>query len=260
MAIFACTVISAPGVFAQEESPETAPDADLPSAAELQEKLRQWVETQRLISEEQIDWEAQKQSLSDLNALRQQEVAQLDELIEAAGTRLSDAETRREELNVEEGKLREQRDTWEKSIGELEAAARELLPKFPAPLKKQLSSAIKNLEAGPQADTPLQNRYRDVLAVLIEAQAFDSRLTLETQMREFGGETVEVEVLYLGLARAYYTDRSGKHAGMGQPGQDGWQWSQQGGLASSIRRTIDIFQKRVTPQLVELPQQVVPNP
>lgn len=249
-AIFSCSGFA----YSQDES--DAQKAQLPSAAEVQEKLRQWVRTQQLISKERSDWDADKRALADLNELRDREVAQLDELIEAAGSRLTDAETRRAELVAEEEKLRSQRSDLEKSIAGFETSADELLLAFPAPLRKQLADAIERLGSSDAADTPLQNRYRDVLAVIIEAGAFDSRLTLDAELRDFDGKSIKVDVLYLGLGQAYYTDRAGIIAGTGKPGADGWTWTERPELAASIRKTLDVFQKQASPVLVELPLQL----
>ena len=85
VAIFACT----DSAVSQGENAEQG--TKVPTAAEVQEKLRQWVRTRQLISEERADWDAEQQALADLNDLREQEVERLDELIEAAGSRLTDA-------------------------------------------------------------------------------------------------------------------------------------------------------------------------
>lgn len=244
----------------QDEKAAEADKAAPPSAAEVQEKVRQWVRTQQLISEERADWEAEKQALADLNELRQREGSQLDEVIAAAGTRLTDAETQRDELLAEEQDLRERRGEREKGIAALEAAARELLPGLPLPLREKLGGAIERLESAEQAetetDTALQNRYRDVLAVLVEAGSFQASPTLDTELREVDGRSIEVEVLYLGLAAAWFTDRSGKYAGAGRPGADGWEWTSQPELASKIRKAIDVYQKKASPELIELPLQL----
>ena len=110
---------------------------------------------------------------------------------------------------------------------------------FPPPLREQLDAAVERLESEDRPAAPLQNRYRDVLAVLIEAGNFQSRLTLDTELRELDGETVEIEVLYFGLASAVYIDRSGETCGIGKPGNDGWTWTPQAGLATSVRKIID---------------------
>lgn len=244
---------------AQESKDRTV----VPSAAAVQEKLRQWVHVQLLISQERADWDAQKQTLRDLEGLREREVAQLGELIEAAGNRLADAEQQRTDLNAEESMLRERRVDLEQRIDGLEAAARQLLPGLPKPLRDRLGDTIERLANDAESDTtvPLQNRYRDVLALLTEIISFQSKLTLDTELRKLDGGTVQIEVLYLGLGQAYYVDRSSKHAGIGQPGgADGWIWEEQPELAASVRRTIDIFRKQVSPELVELPLQLRVEP
>ncbi len=260
-AVFACCAWASASV-AQEAAADADGGVREVTAAEVQEKLRQWVKTQQLISGEKAGWEAEKSSLADLNELREQEAAQLDELIATAGTRLSDAETRLAELNEEEESLRTQRAEKESRIGELEAGVRSLLPGFPAPLLEQLGDAVERLQDAESghgsSGAPLQNRYRDVLAVLTEAGAFDSRLTLDTELREIDGRTLEVQVLYLGLANAYFTDRSGAYSGTGKPATaaGGWEWSVQPELAASIQQTIGIFQKQASPELVKLPLQI----
>lgn len=241
----------APGA-AQENAEPAAP----PTAAEVQEKVRQWVRTQQLVSEEESDWQAQKQALADLGEIREREISQLDEVIAAAGARLTDAESRRAALNAEEESLRERRAELEKEIVALENSALSLLPGFPPPLREKIEDAAGRLEAKDRNRNPLQNRYRDVLAVLVEAGSFNSRLTHDIDLREVDGRSIEVEVLYLGLARAFYTDRSGRICGTGQPGAAGWTWTLQPKLAASIRQTIDIFQKQASPEMVRLPMQL----
>jgi len=236
-------------VSAQDEGDDVAP----PSAAEVQEKVREWVRTQQLISEEAADWQAQKQALIDLGEIRKREIGQLDELIAAAGSRLTDAESRRAELIAEEDSLRVRRAELEKEIGNLESSALSLLSGFPEPLKEKVSEAVERLKAEDRESHPLQNRYRDVLAVLVEAGAFNSRLTHDIDLREIDGKSVEIEVLYVGLATAYFIDSSGKYCGIGQVGETGWTWTERPQLAAPIRHTIDIFQKQASPEMVELP-------
>ena len=39
------------------------------------------------------------------------------------------------------------------------------------------------------------------------------------------GAEVQAQVIYVGLAQAYFVDPSGEFAGVGSPGEDGWKWS-----------------------------------
>ena len=64
-----------------------------------------------------------------------------------------------------------------------------------------------------------------------------------------------MEVLYLGLARAYYADRSG-NAGVGEPGKDGWEWTAKPELNSEVVKAFDELDKKRPPELVELPVKI----
>jgi hypothetical protein len=220
--------------------------------AVVQEKLRRWVETKRQTAEEAARWEEEKRALADLNALRRQESLRLDALIEAAGRRLTEAEQERSELLSEEARLRAVRSAWEVEVAALEADVRELLPGFPRPLLDKVAGAAERIAAA-DPDRDLQSRFRDVLTVLSEAESFNAAVTLDFELRDFGGQAVEVEVLYLGLARGYFTDRSGGRAGTVDPGDGGWVWTERPGVAAAVRRAIEVHQKRAAPSLVRLP-------
>ncbi len=126
------------------------------------------------------------------------------------------------------------------------------MPKFPPPLRDKAGEAITRLE-DPQPDTPLQNRYRDVLAILSEVGNFQGVITIDTELREIDGAQVEVEVLYLGLAQAWYADRTGKNSGSGRPSPEGWIWTADASLAGRVREAIAIQRKLAPPAFVGLP-------
>ncbi|MEQ1839517.1 MAG: hypothetical protein ABL994_03820, partial [Verrucomicrobiales bacterium] len=65
-----------------------AQDTPPPKAADLQKLTNEWVLTRKLISEEKFTWQSEKSTISDLNAIRAKEAAQLDEFIKAAGARV----------------------------------------------------------------------------------------------------------------------------------------------------------------------------
>jgi len=226
--------------------------AELTPPAIAQEKLRQWIEVQKTISEEEASWKEEQQSVQDLIALREKEIAQLDEVIEAAGSRLEDAEKQRADLLKEEQELRVQRRLMQEKVTLLEAKLVKLIPSFPPPLMDKVSDAVARLEKADDT-LPLQNRYRDILAILTEAGSFNNTITVATEMREIGEETLEFQVFYLGLGQAFYTDRTGRHAGFGYPEATGWTWVEKPELSGRIQRAIAVYQKQAPPELVRLP-------
>ncbi len=220
--------------------------------AVVQEKLQQWVRTRQRISEERADWETEKRTLADLEAIRRKELEQLDAFIEAAGSRLSDAESQRNDLLSEQDRLRTGRARLEREIGELEASLEAQLASFPPPLLESVEEAAARIREG-DPDAPLQNRWRDVLAILSEATRFQNRLTLHREIREIEGQRVEVDVLYAGLAQAWYAGRSNQVAGTGRREPEGWVWTARPELGGRIRQAIAIHEKEAAPGFITLP-------
>ncbi len=237
--------------FAQEEAaPPTAP-----GPAEIQEKIREWVRVQQLTIETENGWKEERQILQDFNGLRQKELEQISQTLAAAGERAEHYDAQLSKLETEGSDLRSARKKLESAIGPLEARIQSLLPTFPPPLRHKISESEDRLQQS-DAKRPLQERYRDVLSILTEAANFDRQISLHTESREVDGEERELQVLYLGLARAYYVDRSGNFGGIGVPGPEGWTWTAQPALASSIQHTIAVHQRDANPALVRLPLQL----
>ena len=65
-----------------------------------------------------------------------------------------------------------------------------------------------------------------------------------------------VDVIYLGLAQAFYAAEQGDTAGVGRPSQAGWQWQDQPRLAKDIRAALAVERKDSPPQLISLPIQL----
>lgn len=244
--------VQSPALLAQ-----SAPLLSPPPAAVVQEKVREWVRVQETISQEEARWREEQQQLRDLTELRRREIREIDEVLAIAGERVAEIEARQANLAQEEQGLRAGRDLLLQRIGSLEARARALLPSFPPPLRDKLGETLTRLEH-PDPDQPVQNRYRDLLAVLIEAGNFNREITVHTELRQIGDQERELRVLYLGLASAYYVDRTGQHAGTGSPGAEGWVWTEIPALAGEIQRAISIRQKEAPPALVRLPIQIAP--
>jgi hypothetical protein len=250
-AILLLSLIIASGIYAQETVDEGDTLKVSPSAV-LQEKVRQWVDVQKLRGKEAARWQEQKQQLAGLNELRQTEIKQIDSLIAAAGRRLEEATVERRNLLVEQAELRDTRTLLQDNITKLEKGLRDCLPGFPEPLRKKLGDAIHRLE-NPDADRPLQDRYRDLVAILSATATFDNTITVTKEIREVGGKRLELDTLYLGLTRAWYVGRSGTIAGHGKAGSAGWQWIEDNALSGQVQQAIEIYRKERSPDYVKLP-------
>ena len=249
--ILLLSLIIASGIYAQETVNEGDTLKVSPSTV-LQEKVRQWVDVQKLRGKEAARWQEQKQQLAGLNELRSTEIKQIDSLIAAAGRRLEEATAERRNLLVEQAELRDTRKLLQNNITKLEKGLRDCLPGFPEPLRKKLGDAIHRLE-NPDTDRPLQDRYRDLVAILSATATFDNTITVTKEIREVGGERLELDTLYLGLTKAWYVGRSGTIAGHGKAGSEGWQWIEDNALSGQVQQAIEIYRKERSPDYVKLP-------
>ncbi len=222
-----------------------------PSAV-LQEKVRQWVDVQKQRSEETARWQEQQQQLATLNELRRTEIKQIDTLIAAAGQRLEEATTQQRKLQEEQAELSSRRSFLLENITELEKAMRECIARFPKPLREKVEDAIYRLD-NPDDDRPLQDRYRDVLAILTASIAFDNAITVTREIREVEGKRIELETIYMGLTKAWYVGRGDTIAGHGKATNEGWQWQPDNSISGQVRRAIDIYRKESSPGYVKLP-------
>jgi len=230
----------------------SAPTQDAAPAAEIQKKTGEWIETRRLISKEAADWATEKATLTDLNAIRKTEIEKLDEFIKIAETRVKDLDEKRTAFSKEETDLRQWRAQLEPKVAALETEVRPLIKIFPAILREKVEEPAARMEADDSRES-LQNRMRDLLKVTQAILAFQNSLHTDNELREIDGEKREIDVLYLGLAQAYYVDQTGKYAGYGTPAADGWKWVEAPQIAAQTRLAIDVLKTNVPPRFVTLP-------
>lgn len=247
--------IATSGVVTAQEDQQPATS----SAAGLQEQLKQWVLTRQLISKEKADWAKQKATWESLNQIRKQEKEQLEEFTKAARDRIPTILSKKETLASEEQDLRQWRKDSLRDITEWESTLRPLLPRFPVPLRRSLEEPISRLEASNAESRPLQERVRDIVLILQGYRAFQDALTVEKEILTLNGEEREVDVLYLGLTRAYFIDPSNSLSGFGTPSNAGWAWTVDSSIASRVRKAIEIRESQIPPEFLALPIQANPG-
>lgn len=238
--------------WAQDKKTTPNPQEALPKASAVQTALKQWVLTKQLISQEQADWAVAKESLADLNVVRQRESKQLAEFKKAATSRIAEIDRKRKGFSQEEAALKSWRRDLKKQISGFESELKDVLPLFPAPLKAKAQEAIDRLQSN-DPDRALQERIRDVLLVMQAYLNFQSVITLDADLRSMDGQQREVDVLYMGMSQAWYVDQTGKYSGVGMPGAKGWAWTEVPALAVAIRQAIKVQSRQATPTFVRLP-------
>lgn len=223
---------------------ESRPDA---AVVELRETISRIVDTRALESKERSEWEARKNSMAALLDLHRRELALLDEELEKAGQSAGGYDEKKREAEAEIAALREARRAASEAVARNRDRALAFAKRFPAPLAEEAGAETVALENWKPGDEP-RDGLQAILGLVSKAEQFNRRLTRSREERD--GR--EAEVLYLGLAIAYYADRSG-NAGTGVPGPDGWIWSGRNDLHGEIVKAFDQLDRKRPPHLVALP-------
>lgn len=217
--------------------------------------LSRWVATKQLISSEKEDWELGKEVLNQRINLVQGEIDSLKEKIGQTETGLSDAAGKRRDLQSENRSLTDATGMLAETVIRLETKMKELVTRLPEPLRQRVAPLTQRLPENPvTSELAMSQRYQNVLGILNEINKFNRDLTVASEVRELAdGRRSEVQALYLGLGQAYWVTADGRHAGVGVPGPDGWEWTVANDLAPEISRTIKVLQNEEVPDYTTLP-------
>ena len=239
---------------AQEKAPAQVSAQIDPTV--VRELIKQWVQTERLISEEKTTWQVDKKRMQELLDLYQKELKLLNEEIAQAG---SSAEMVDERKQTYEKELKEYRDAQRllsDAMARLLPRVLQLLTQLPEPLRQKLEADIELLQSKDALKKP-RDVLKSMLAIMAESGRFNRSITVAEETRELpSGKKMTVDVIYLGLAQAFYTTEQGDTAGVGRPSQTGWQWQEQPKLAKDIRSALAVERKDSPPQLISLPIQL----
>ncbi|WP_269540434.1 DUF3450 family protein [Cerasicoccus fimbriatus] len=212
-----------------------------PSVAK--EKLAKWVETRQMISKEVTDWEADKELLIATRDLLSNQVKALDEQVKELKSEETASDQSRKELLDKKDQLQIADIALAQQVATLEKQILELVKIFPEPLKAKLEPLIVQIPENPEeSDATLGKRMGQVLAILNQAEKFNSTATFVGETREVGGQKIQVKTVYWGMSFAIYVDSQGKTAGFGKPTSDGWVWTENKELAADAKRFIDMYE------------------
>jgi carbon monoxide dehydrogenase subunit G len=227
---------------------------DSPVAA-ARSTLEQWVQTRQLISKTRSDWQADKELLEQSVRMFERELQNLAEQLAAVSTNRTRVDEEREAALAQQAALNAALERARELAGSLEQRVVALAPALPPPLQEKIQPLLNRIPAATAASRvgPVE-RLQNVVGLLNEVDKFNAAVTVvsEVQKKSDGAE-VQVEVLYVGLAQAYFVDKSGQYAGVGRPSPSGWQWSERPELAGRIRQALAVYQNTTPAAFVALP-------
>jgi FtsZ-binding cell division protein ZapB len=220
--------------------------------------LEQMVETRRIISREQTEWELGRELLQDRIAVVQAEIQTLRERVGRTQESIGEADRARAELQAENARLRESSAQLAAMVGTVEARTVALLTRLPVPIQERVRPLSQRFPEDPETTKlSLSVRFQNVVAVLNEITRFNRELTVTTEKRTVsdGVTTQEVEVaaMYVGIAYGFYTTVDGRYAGIGTATDTSWEWTARNDAAEAIQRAIDILTNEGIADFVSLP-------
>jgi FtsZ-binding cell division protein ZapB len=226
--------------------------------AETRDVLDKWVETRQIISEEKADWKTEKSILGDTVQLLSREMERLEKALADLEASATAADEDRTALAAEKEQLTAASAVVESHIGALETQMKRIVTRLPQPLVETIKPLIRRLPENPDdTDLSLGERVQNIVGILSQADKFNTTITQTSESREIeAGKTVEVRTLYWGLAMAYYVDASGQYAGIGFPGDDGWEWPRVEGAGAEIKQLIDVYEGTEDIVFVEVPARI----
>jgi len=223
---------------------------------EARTHIEKWVQTRQLIAKRNADWRVERESIGQTIGLLQREIDLLKEAIDKSEQvdSESDAEKKRITLSLED--LKKANKVVDAALWGMERQALALMALFPDPLKDRTSNVRSRipLEKKDLRGRSAAERMQNVVAMLNEADRFNSAITLAIEVRKDAeGKDRQVQALYLGLGHAYYSDQGGSFAGVGVPGETDWTWEEKPELGSTIRKVIDIYENERSAEFVPVP-------
>ncbi|MBK8178336.1 MAG: DUF3450 family protein [Planctomycetes bacterium] len=219
--------------------------------------LAKWIETQQIISREELEWQQGREILVGRLELVKQEIALLEAKLGEATSALAKGEEKRAALAATDQELAGQQARLALAATGLEDRVKFLLGSLPGPLREKLAPLAGRMPEKP-AETKVSaaERFQNVIGILNEIDKANSEISVAYEVRTLSnGKRSEVQALYVGLGQAYYVSASGE-AGIGRPASDGWAWEQADALGDDVRRALEIFQGKHTPAFVPLPARI----
>lgn len=225
---------------------------------ETHQYIKEWIQTEQLISEEKNNWESEKATLLDLQDALSAEISELETKLEQFEKENVGAAKNRSDLSLRKEEAEETTKIFYKQIKEVEKEIKNIFPILPSPLRDQTRAFLDKINGNKSDNLPLRNRLDEAISILRNIHSFHRSVHFERQ--EFSlddGKSREFSVLYFGLGVAYFVNESGTVAGWGKPSPQGWLWTRQDTIAKEVSTGVAMIQNRTLPRFLKLP---VPTP
>ena len=225
-----------------------------PLIQNTQMHIKEWVLTEKLISEEQFDWEAERELLNDSIYLLENKIQIIDHSLDVAKEALANSRLQGDFLDKKSESLKKSFQLLKNELIQIETQLLKLFAVLPQSLQNQCFEEQRKLLRDPEvAHLPEIERLEIVLEMLKKIEAFNQNINVFFELHQMpDGQIVEVQVLYIGLGAAFFIDNKAQYAGWLHSTHQGWIPELNSSIASEIRNAIDAYERNNTSRFVEL--------
>jgi len=225
---------------------------------ETHQYIKEWIQTEQLISEEESKWKSEKSTLLDLQNALSEEITELEAKLKQFEKENIGAAQQRINLSKRKENAQITFALIYQKMQKVEDVVMSILPILPTPLLEKSHTLVDKINSKNESNRPLRSRLDATISLLQNIHTFHRSVHLERL--EFAlddGKSREFRVIYFGLGVAYFVNESGTVAGWGKPSQGGWTWTRKDELAKEISSGVEMIQNRTLPRFLKLP---VPSP
>jgi hypothetical protein len=238
-----------------------ASETNAPAVHTLEQLVAEYVTLRSLIADETRNWREQERTWkAEIELLKTEEKSIQKDIDESRDFETSFQETRAQLLDRKET-LKAVLTGIQPHVERAEAELKTWQKQIPPSLLPGLNKAFAELPASREdaARLSLTRRIQLVVALFTQIETLQHNIHSARELLNPGsGSQREMDVIYVGLARGFAVSADNRVAAIGTPTPTGWVWLSSDALAPDIRRTIRLFNKETTAELVNLPLQVRP--
>lgn len=224
--------------------------------SETKSLFNEWISTEKIESKESSDWDIEKEALTDLTELLEEELNTIEAKLAEIEKQNSDGENERIKLNDQNELYKDAISPLRTEISKLETEILQISSSLPDPLKDDLASFINRISNSKDKEKHSSSqRLQAIVGALVKIDKFNNSIVLDEKLLTYESGKKKVLVLYFGLGIAYYSDENAENAGYLLPDSDGWKKFPKDGIGKSILETISYYQKTAQKQatFVNLP-------
>ena len=131
---------------------------------ETHQYIKEWIQTEQLISEEKNNWESEKATLLDLQDALIAEISELETKLEQFEKENVGAAKNRSDLSLRKEEAEETTKIFYKQIKEVEKEIKNIFPILPSPLRDQTRAFLDKINGNKSDNLPfvtvLMKQYR----------------------------------------------------------------------------------------------------